>query len=429
MSGLNPFRPRKPENPQDHHPPPPSVTTNDAAPEHPIAVDTVATAAITRNGIVPTPSVSYPTDADDSTSEDDPSSTSDPFRQEPLSDEEEEEEKEERPYPPVPPRGKATRTDVYGSPEERHRDRIPRTAASSDKSARRSVFLSDPTSLEGSPHAVMAGNENYRSGKSPSSVDEGRRPLASRPGNKDKIPPPPPKSHHGRLISPSSGNSSTTSASRPASIMSSNRFSFHGFPSEPSVSPSLRSREGDDVAEGQPRPDLPRRSQSQYKRPPTPPLSRRHSQMKRSQPAASVKTTPHRRSVSSTEPSSSDTSPPLSPGAGTLDNSRTRDVAQRTRTSEDASRPLQPEPRDPSTSAKRVSYGNSLPPPPPPRRTRGNSSNPSTRPTSLRSETRAEDEEGFVSPPSNARDILADLTRLQREVDDLRGHYERKASH
>ncbi|PLN82211.1 hypothetical protein BDW42DRAFT_167406 [Aspergillus taichungensis] len=282
----------------------------------------------------------------------------------------------------------------------------------------------------------MAGSENYRSGKSPSSVDEGRRPLASRPGNKDKIPPPPPKSHHGRLISPSSGTTSTTSntttPSRPASIASSNRFSFHGFPSEPSVSPSLRPREGDDVAEGsQPSPNLPRRSRSQYKRPPTPPLSRRHSQMKRSQTATSVKVTPHRRSVSSTEGSSSDTSPPLSPGARTLDFSRTRDVSQKTRTSEDtASRPLQPEPRDPSTSAKRISYGNSLPPPPPPRRTRGNHSNPSTRPTSLRSETRAEDEEEFVSPPSNARDILADLTRLQREVDDLRGHYEnRKASH
>lgn len=32
--------------------------------------------------------------------------------------------------------------------------------------------------------------------------------------------------------------------------------------------------------------------------------------------------------------------------------------------------------------------------------------------------------------PSNAHDILADLWRLQKEVDDLRGHYEeRKVSH
>lgn len=31
--------------------------------------------------------------------------------------------------------------------------------------------------------------------------------------------------------------------------------------------------------------------------------------------------------------------------------------------------------------------------------------------------------------PSNAQDILADLSRLQKEVDDLRGHYEsRKVS-
>lgn len=29
-------------------------------------------------------------------------------------------------------------------------------------------------------------------------------------------------------------------------------------------------------------------------------------------------------------------------------------------------------------------------------------------------------------PPSNALDILADLTKLQKEVDDLRGHYENR---
>lgn len=28
--------------------------------------------------------------------------------------------------------------------------------------------------------------------------------------------------------------------------------------------------------------------------------------------------------------------------------------------------------------------------------------------------------------PSNALDILADLTKLQKEVDDLRGHYENR---
>ena len=38
-------------------------------------------------------------------------------------------------------------------------------------------------------------------------------------------------------------------------------------------------------------------------------------------------------------------------------------------------------------------------------------------------------EEVPLPQPSNAQDILADLSRLQKEVDDLRGHYEsRKVS-
>lgn len=76
-------------------------------------------------------------------------------------------------------------------------------------------------------------------------------------------------------------------------------------------------------------------------------------------------------------------------------------------------------------AAKRASYVNSLaasaPPPPPPRRVRGASNNSS--------DTTAKQEE-FIPNPSNASDILADLSRLQKEVDDLRGHYEgRKVSH
>lgn len=59
--------------------------------------------------------------------------------------------------------------------------------------------------------------------------------------------------------------------------------------------------------------------------------------------------------------------------------------------------------------------GSTGPPPPPPRRR--------TRDSMIRSD-------GSVPPaenqpqPSNALDILADLTKLQKEVDDLRGHYE-----
>lgn len=60
------------------------------------------------------------------------------------------------------------------------------------------------------------------------------------------------------------------------------------------------------------------------------------------------------------------------------------------------------------------------PPPPPPRR--GRDSN-------TRSSEPAAAEETPLPQPSNAQDILANLSQLQKEVDDLRGHYEsRKVS-
>ena len=59
------------------------------------------------------------------------------------------------------------------------------------------------------------------------------------------------------------------------------------------------------------------------------------------------------------------------------------------------------------------------PPPPPPRRTRDS--------IARSSDVMGLKENKTPTPqPSNALDILADLTKLQKEVDDLRGHYENR---
>ncbi|KNG85216.1 hypothetical protein ANOM_006355 [Aspergillus nomiae NRRL 13137] len=284
-------------------------------------------------------------------------------------------------------------------------------------------------------------------------IDAEARPLVSRSGNREKIPPPPPKSHHGKLINPSPG--STPSSPHPAPFKPTNRFSFHGLPLESSSSPKP-SQLGVDYFTGSAsseaeKPIEPlKRSQSQYKRPPTPPLSRRHSQMRRSKTTVS-KPNPSRLSMPAVKMEGTE-SPPPSPSSWSLNPSRTRDTRPGFSSEENTRRPSiqhqsasvvistpgtdtsapssQSNSRTPSM--KRASIGNPLPPPPPPRRTRGSSSqsNDSTRPTSLHSEKRPEVHEEYIPHPSNANDILADLSRLQKEVDDLRVHYEtRKPSH
>ncbi|KAH8428966.1 uncharacterized protein LDX57_006639 [Aspergillus melleus] len=281
--------------------------------------------------------------------------------------------------------------------------------------------------------------------------------LASRPSNRDRVPPPPPKSHHGKLISPTS--STASSLAQPAPARPTNRYSFHGSPSEASLSPRLSQSQGDYFAglgerqASERPPETLRRSQSQHKRPPTPPLARRHSQMRRSKTTHSKANT-SRLSMPPIKVDVTAESPPPSPGSWSLNPSRTRDARVDTSSSDENS--SQPPPLSIQTSVpksstsvvdtsastspsnskatanKRASQQNPLPPPPPPRRTRGSSNHSSddTRSVSLRSEKPADEKPAFTPEPSNARDILADLTRLQKEVDDLRGHYEsRKASH
>ncbi|PYI02117.1 hypothetical protein BO78DRAFT_400734 [Aspergillus sclerotiicarbonarius CBS 121057] len=322
-----------------------------------------------------------------------------------------------------------------------------------------STDVSRPSDLRPGPASRAA------SGLPPSS-EISSRPLASRPGNRDRIPPPPPKNHHGKRIAPSPGTTPALTQTTPGK--STSRFSFHGSPSEPSHS-RRPSQSGSDYFSAQPRdepaPPQPseslRRSQSQNKRPPTPPLSRRHSQMRRSKTTAS-KVNPLRLSIhAAQESTAASSSPPPSPGSWSLNPSRTRESRTGSTPSEEpmdsatpslrpessaaaaSAAPLSPMEASPPTpggsSTKRTSLYNPLPPPPPPRRSRG-SSNHSIDSSGLGHRSGKPVDEAptapapvpvpapreveFIPHPSNANDILADLTRLQKEVDDLRGHYE-----
>lgn len=265
----------------------------------------------------------------------------------------------------------------------------------------------------------------------------------SPPSRRDKKPPPPPKSHHGRRISSTTAEPPETGRSQ-----STNRLSIHGSPHSlmpgglhPSTVslPSTADYSGsvDNHRATEPTGSL-TRSHSQNKRPPTPPLSRRQSQMRRSK---STQSKHHRLTMSSYErdSGSNDGSRPPSPGLSTPS---TRSLA-RNRLSmpppssgdfqpitplADVPSNLSPPPTSRPSSLKAgrraSSYGTpgtaagstGPPPPPPPRRTRDSMirSSDSVPP-------KVENQ-----PPSNALDILADLTKLQKEVDDLRGSYENR---
>lgn len=287
--------------------------------------------------------------------------------------------------------------------------------------------------------------------KRTSVTDIDTRPLNSRLTKREKKPPPPPKSHHGKLIKNPSQPTSSESTKRYSFHDSSSETSFYT-PSTPSQSskPSVQVDYFSSVSNENQNPgatDTLKRSQSQYKRPPTPPLSRRHSQMRRSKSTLSSKTNPNRLS----RPVGSEgvkPSPPPSPATTTT--SLTPSMQQRSRplslqTDENAlkSTPSQkdqaPSPLSTAMEAPALSRTTSVrtasgasssaaaPPPPPPRRAR-HSNDSSTRPTSYVQPKKTEEDTPFQ--PSNANNILEDLTRLQKEVDDLRGRYEsRQGSH
>ncbi|KAJ5624655.1 hypothetical protein N7510_000964 [Penicillium lagena] len=257
----------------------------------------------------------------------------------------------------------------------------------------------------------------------------------SRTTTKDKKPPPPPRSVHGKRIT-------TGDHSRAAS----NRLSFHA--SSPEALPSSRASGSShpntsDYFAGEASETL-QRSRSAQKRPPTPPLSRRQSQMRRSKSTQSKSST-GRLNLSSADSESNSSLPP-SPGPPSRSLTSSSSPQDRKRISmpppalgdytstEGVFSQSRPPPPTTSSSSSTTatafqqgrrasSYGtlpagspSSAPPPPPPRRARDS--------TLRSSENRASTVEEPLPQPSNAQDILADLSRLQKEVDDLRGHYE-----
>jgi hypothetical protein len=209
-----------------------------------------------------------------------------------------------------------------------------------------------------------------------------------------------------------------------------------------------------------PSPSTERSSATISKRPPTPPLTRRHSQMKKSKPPALrdppnrvspplgsvvpsaavpsapfVKAAPppplrrHDRTYSAPQTDTSLSKPPLSQDLATLATSSLENASP--------GRFSSPSRTSSINSVKRVPQSPSLgassmpPPPPPPRRLRASSksSTGSGHPVLAQSDKGDEKDEELPPNPSSAQDILANLSRLQKEVDDLRGQYEsRKAS-
>ncbi|PLB51697.1 hypothetical protein P170DRAFT_83457 [Aspergillus steynii IBT 23096] len=489
MSGLNPFRPKKPEDPAG---PPSSHSTSGSSYFSVPPAYTVPDTSFNPNGIPDFPSPNPTPSNDDSLSSDD-QSVSDPFRQHSdLSDDEgvrrkpaqfptsnpsnlsrelpdEEFRRTRQPGLPSAPPVSATAFGVPAGLPSRSRthDQYPGQENARPLGENAPVASSNASIRSLTPHGGTRTTNSSVTDVSQTPAHPGiahfpgvgrdPKPLASRSGNRDKVPPPPPKSHHGRLISPTSGTASSLSQPEPA--RPTNRYSFHGSPSEASLSPRPAQSEGGYFAGLGEKSQLERpgeslrRSQSQHKRPPTPPLARRHSQMRRSKTTHS-KANMARLSMPPIKVDVTAESPPPSPGSWSLNPARTRDARIDTSSSDENSSQRPPlsiqtsesksstsvadtsastSPSNPRASLnKRASQQNPLPPPPPPRRTRGSSNHSSdeTRSTSLRSEKRAEENPAFTPEPSNARDILADLTRLQKEVDDLRGHYEnRKASH
>ncbi|KAJ5119624.1 hypothetical protein N7448_010293 [Penicillium atrosanguineum] len=146
--------------------------------------------------------------------------------------------------------------------------------------------------------------------------------------SKDRKPPPPPRSHHGKRISITGSTASPSIATPPRS---NNRLSYHASSPEsltsarasgtPNASSVYNTAPGDyfSVSSETPRAtdstDSLHRSNSQPKRPPTPPLSRRHSQMRSK--SAQSKSSGSRLTMSSLDSESNDSSQPPSPGRST----------------------------------------------------------------------------------------------------------------
>ncbi|KAL4930219.1 uncharacterized protein BDV17DRAFT_280809 [Aspergillus undulatus] len=413
------------------HPPPP-ISSPPTALDQIFLSHSPSSAVATNQAKVRSPSagVSSPPSASPNAPDLDGSSTldgqsaSDPFIQSSDVSDDEAEQAQVPPGSPttvlgdrtIPPSGSSSQPSTTSHSTERQtptRPQVDTVIASSFASSQSAPLEAPEITTSGRPISLGPGLD-------PSA-------LAIRSGNRERVPPPPPKTHHGRLISPDLNNTSPASVVPGKAI---SRVSFHESPPKFTISPRVLQSDSDCF-------DSSFSHQSQHKRPPTPPLSRRHSHVRRSKSTLS-------------KPNSSHISTPPSPGSRSLTPSlRSRD-SRNDSSIPDESRltlTLSSENIEPRSSlqpmgvlglrtqsnsrilSKQASSTSHLPPPPPPRRTRGrNQSSDDSRNSSLRSEQRVGGPENYVPRPSNAQDILADLSRLQKEVDDLRGHYEsRKA--
>ncbi|KAJ5254433.1 hypothetical protein N7524_011613 [Penicillium chrysogenum] len=405
MSGSNPFRPRNPGNPAD----PLSTNSGSFAPALPSKP--LPTPPIPPTGYPRKSSISLEREVDDSSSSDEETN---PFN------------------PDVSGSDSEDESNGYESPAPREDDRPRESFGSAPHPA---------PSTDGSPISPDHNGRSATGADSFPAVRPAARLSVELDANssfgraKDKKPPPPPRSHHGRRIS----STATAESSQTARSRSTNRLSIHGsgnvtpgasHPSSVSLSSTTDYFSGPGATGST---DSLQRSQS-HKRPPTPPLSRRHSQMRRSKSTQSKTSS---RLNMSYDSESNDGSLPPSPGPSSraLQNKRismpppSSGDFQATAPLGDISLNLSPPTNSSPSSLKagrRVSSYGSVPsgstgppPPPPPRRTRD-------------SIARSNDVMGLkenqtpAPQPSNALDILADLSKLQKEVDDLRGHYENR---
>ncbi|KAK2827792.1 hypothetical protein FQN49_007336 [Arthroderma sp. PD_2] len=357
------------------------------------------------------------------------------------------------------------------------------TGAENTKTSRDSDMLS-PSKQHQHPYNLgtsVAAQENHgdQTQSAASSISSQQKPDKRPP----KLPPPPPKTRRGKVIARNSEPTPTDVPIRSSEAPVSPQTSTHttGYTKSPASSihgappPSPLSRRI--AAQSEPSPS----SNTQHKRPPTPPLTRRHSQMKRSNASIS-RTDPMRlslppnavkplnRSASLNSASNPKTPPP--PPSRRTGISTGGDHASTTSSTPDTSSldtPIlsiqhhrQIEVENPSPHQSHVhshSHSNnhtpasasSRPLPPPPRRTTGSNmahstdTTPTRRPPSisteadnhplppplppLRKSSRSSNiAETGTTTPSNANDILADLSRLQQELDEFRGQHNEAAS-
>ncbi|CAG8160706.1 unnamed protein product [Penicillium olsonii] len=410
MAGSNPFRARHLGNPD------PVLSPSNIAP---VLSKSQVTPPAAPDGYGKS-SISLEREVDDSSSDED----TNPFHPDLSSDSDEDNRRDHWAAPDDRPESFGSTPLQAPSP-----DGSSTSSISSDRNMRSLRGAAPDASPDNSQHAIR------QAGQPPQRLES----SASPPSRRDRKPPPPPKSHHGRRIS-----STTTEAPQEARSRSSNRLSIHGSPnsvtpgaSHPSTVSLPSTADFLSVSTGEQRTTEATssltRSQSQNKRPPTPPLSRRHSQMQRSK---STQSKHHRFTMSSYGSDSNHSSRPSSPGPSTSSLASKRismpppssgsfqPTGPLADVSLNVSPPTTSRPSSLKAGRRASSYGTAgsagstgPPPPPPPRRTRD---------SMIRSSDSIPVPGPANQPPSNALDILADLTKLQKEVDDLRGHYENR---